>query len=399
MLDWNMKTWGLAFVIALGVTFEVIKLLPSSKTWEPENFQAPKVMPYSARINTRAALLGRQGPPNVLPLMAPKIVRPAAPTPPPLTKEQLDKMLAAAANKPAATEFDHDKKAEGKKDDEFEIVMDPKTGKLVKKKKKKKVAKKKEEEKKKEEPKATEQKVVQEDEDQDASEQDIDAAITTSINTGKLAPLPKNKADSPFESAEDWIKRLLGRPNLAETNRFIDHYRKNLVTSEVFYKIVNMMLEDSRPEMKKLGIHSATNVPTALSFQLLVASAANARNDASVKAKAEEGLKSYTQIARLPILKTVLKSGTPAAAAIKAANLVKTSAEQNLKAQASSTPPVNPQTQARNQTTFQAFMPILETLSRTATDPHVKTAASETKTALEALLGGSNTPSTLTAQQ
>jgi hypothetical protein len=398
MNDLNWKTWGFVFIIALGTTFEVIKRLPSSKAWDSENLRAPKVKHYAAR--GRAAGMNRQAPAMLPP---PAMIRPAqpvqqTPTPPPMTKEQLQALMAAHAGKPGETEFGG-KDDKAKKEDEWEIVLDPKTGKMVKRKKKKKVAKKEKKEEKKEEPKKEVEKKIAEEDDENHSdsEQDIDTAISAGLQTGKLAPLPKNKADEPFASAEEWIKRLLNRPNLAETNRFIDHYRKNLVTSEVFYKVVNAMLADSRAEMKKLGIHAVAQVPSAMSFQILVGAAGNSRNDASVKAKADEALNSYTAINRVGVLKSVLKGGAQPAVAIKAAQLVKTSAEQNLSAQSQGTTPPNTN-QTRNRTTYEGFRTLLDTLSRTATDAGVKAAAGETLARLNDLLTGSPSQ-TAVAQQ
>lgn len=396
MYDFNWRAWGLAFVIALGVIFEILKSVPAAKVWESDPLRMPKDKPYAAR-GYRPGMLGSNGkmpPAMVSPrgMVAPRpAAKPAvvAPTPPPMTKEQLQALLAAHAGKPGETTFG-EKKKEG--EDEWETVMDPKTGKMVKRKKKKKVAKKDKEKKeeKKEEAKPEPQQVAEDDDHKTDSEADIDSAITNGLKTGQLAPMPKNKADDPFQSAEDWMKLLLSRPNLAETNRFIAHYRQNLVNTETFYKVVNAMIEDNRPEMKKLGIHAAAQTATnSMSFQILATAATNSRNDSSVKAKAEEALNSYTAVNRVVYLKPILDRGTPVAAATKAAQLVKKSAEQNLSTTSSSTGGSN-NAQAKK-STYEKFLASLKNLSTTSSDATLKATASETLAALQGLLGDTST--------
>ncbi len=382
MNDLNWKTWGLVLIVALGGTFELIKRLPSSNAFDPETLRAQKLQPYAARSNNNGL---RRQPPAFLPMGAIKAKPTPKLVPPPLTKEGLQVLLAKQG---PSTETNFDEKAKlAKKDDgEWEIVIDPKTGKRVKRKKKK-VAKK--EEPKKEEPK----KIAEEkkEEQKETTDADIEDAIANNLNTGRLNPMPPTKADDAFNSAEDWIKRLLGRPNLAETNRFIDHYRKNLVSAEVFYKVVGMMIEDPRAEMKKLGILACGATPSPLSFQLVAGLINKNAGDAATKQKAEDVLNSYVELSRLAVLERILRGGSPPYATVQAAHKLEASAQKNLSAQATATPSPSPTpaAQQRNTNAYQRFLAILSNLAKISPDAGVKSAANQAHGTLQSLLGSS----------
>ncbi|MGE3760571.1 MAG: hypothetical protein AB7H97_22595, partial [Pseudobdellovibrionaceae bacterium] len=257
--DW--KIWALVAALAVGGIFEVVKHSPGRSTvgWDGEGSTLRgKEKAYSVphRPTNAAGMAPHfKAPPRAI-LPTRPVVAAEAPIPN-LTKDQVDKFLQQAQGP----------QKKMAKDDEWETVIDPKTGKKIKrKKKKKKVAKK---PKKKEEEVAAKPEKTEE-EPTKTDDKNINAAIAEVVATGSVAPpVPNNKPDDAFTSAEEWIKKLLNRPDLAETKRFIDHYNKNLVTAEVFYKVVGMMIEDPRPEMKKLGVLAAGASQSVMSFQLL----------------------------------------------------------------------------------------------------------------------------------
>jgi len=397
--DLNWKTWGLALALALGGTVELMKRLPSSKAWDQDNLRTPKFQPYAARGKGQ---LNRNQPPAFLPAMgAPAMVKPAPSkfVPPVMTKDQVA-ALVAHQNKPGQAEAEHGADAKKKKLDEseWEIVVDPKTGKRIKRKKKKVEAKK--EEEKKEEPKKIAEEPKDDGDQKSDSDADIDRAISANLNTGRLSPLPRPRADDAFNSAEEWMKRLLARPNLAETNRFIDHFRKNLVTADVFYKVIKAMLDDSRPEMKKLAVLALAATPTyPMSFQLLVDASTNQKHDNTVRAKATEALNPYgTEISRLGVLDKIIKGGATVNATYVALVKLEESAQKNLGAQQSAQQ-ANPSVAQARVASYQRFTTQLGNLSRTAPDARVKQQAGQTLATLQSLISAASTTASQPAPQ
>lgn len=169
-----------------------------------------------------------------------------------------------------------------------------------------------------------------------------------------------------------------------------------MVTPEVFFKIVGMMLEDSRAEMKKLGILACAATTTyPMSFQLLAGASTNTRNDAAVKAEADKALNAYIEFSKLGVLERVLKGGAPSLA-FTAAVLLEKSAQKNLGAQAQAgtaapTPTPTPTVQQRTINAYKRFVDILGALTRTSPDPKVKTQAGQTLATLQGLLGNTAT--------
>lgn len=391
MNDQNWKSWALVIVIVLGGGLELIKRLPKGESVLPRD-RAQEAQPYSVRKRVGGNAPTMLAPPTVI--GAPRVAhRPVVL--PSLTKEQMEKLAAAA---PKTTEFDHNgdkaKKAEAKKKDEaeWEIVVDPKTGKRIKRKKKK-VAKK-EEEKKEEVAKAEEAKPEEEDSAGDKDDEDIDGAIGRAIATGKAPASNSKKADDAFASAEEWMRILLNRPNLAETKRFIDHRLKALVSAEVFYKVVNAMLSDSRAQMKQLGVLCLGSTPGTLSWQGLVNTVTKYPNSPA-QTDAQKFIDGYQDIARLNFLQGIMQAGAGSQSTVLATKTLEASAQKYLGAQPQQNPPAGGQAApVRNYSkSYQPFVLILRSLGKSG-DQAIKAQAGSTLAVLEGLLqqNGSGQP-------
>ncbi len=399
--DMNWKTNLLIVVILLGASLEIIKRLPKA---DPLTSAAAlrgdaHTQPYNVRAKKVA---GHQRPQPPAMLAPPKMIKPIQATRPAhipaMTKEQMEKL---AASLPKATEFEHDKsKAKKKdgKDDEWEIVVDPKTGKRIKRRKKKvaKAVEKKEEVVQKEEPK-------EEETPPPAEEDDIDAAIASAMATGKAPVSNSRQADDAFASAEEWMRKLLSRPNVGETKRFIDHFNKALITPEVFYKVVNAMISDSRNEMKQLGVLCLGSTPSVLSFQLLAQVIKNERGGTPAQKDAEGFADKYKEIGRLALLERILRASTGSNPTVLALTKLEASATQYLNQ------PTQPQQQtgtgtqaaaapARNYSAnFQRFVPILTSLGKSR-DQAIKDQSGRTLSLLQGLLNNSTSTPTAPSQ-
>jgi hypothetical protein len=395
MNDMNWKTWAIIFIIAMGAGLEAIKRLPGNSRLVDEQAGIPGTTPYAVKMKNAPMVIGDA--PRTL---APKAVVVGGQT---LSRETLEKFIAA--NKPEATDFDKvlkgmadknaAKKKKSKDGDEWEIVVDPKTGKRYKRKKKKgaKAEKKKEEDvAKQEEPKKPEPK---------KDDMKIEDLMAETIQTGQLPP-PPNRADTPFADLEEWKRRLLTQPDASETRTFIDHYKNNLVSADIFYKITQMMIEDSRPEMKELGILCAGSTPSSMSFTLLAEVHNTERSGSSTRTYADGFLGQYANAGNLNILQQVMQSPADGSVAILATQKVDVAAQSLLapsknknKTPASGTNSTST-TQGSTQTHsnaayFKPFLTILQTMSR-GKDASVVAQAKSTLSNLQRLMYPNSNP-------
>jgi len=375
MQDLNWKTWGLIFVLAIGLAFEGIKRLPADKTqWDADNLKFPSaaIKPYQVKY--------KKNPPDILPMHQPA-GRPAAVKAGghTVSRETIEKFIAA--NSTQKNEFGHvDKGTEGKDakakkkkkgdDDEYEIIVDPKTGKRYRRKKKKIV--------KIEEPKVEVAKEEPKKEEPKSSDDEIEGLMNEAITNGSLPPT-NDKADTPFADLEEWKKRLLTRPDPKETRRFIEHYKNDLVTADIFYKIVSMMIEDSRPQMKELGVLCAGLTPSVMSFQVLADVIKAERSGSSLRTYTQSFIARYSDLNNLHILERILKSPSSSFVAVMATKSLDASVTRYL-SPAMNKPPKNATTQTTghsNSGFFMRFVNILNALVRNP-DSSVSTQARTT---------------------
>lgn len=380
MQDNNWKIWALIAALFVGISFEMIKRMPKDSprsAWDSDNLNdGNRQEPYSIRLQKNQSKT----------LVATKV---AANSQAQATREQLEKFIRE--NAPTQTQFGHDNK-EGetkaaaavkkkKDDDEWEEVIDPKTGKKIRRKKKKKHAKK--------EDKKQEVKPVAKEEPPKKNDHDLDSAIDDAINSGATAPAPPTDQDQAYNSLEDWIKRLLGRPDLAETKKFIQQYNSRLVSAEVFYKVTDMMLEDSRPEMKRLGVLCLSSTPSVMSFQMLAQVINQERSGSKIRQDAERAVLRYADMINMSVIETILRSPTPSYSTVVAAQTLETAARRYLSLEAARPPrPTQTSTASSSATYFRRYIAILEGLSK-STDASVKDQAGRTLTSLQSLLSPS----------
>ncbi|MGZ3724049.1 MAG: hypothetical protein ACXVA9_13995, partial [Bdellovibrionales bacterium] len=373
----------IAFV---GASFELLKHLPTSQnvSWEKENLHyGMDGKPYSVRE---------------LPKKLRAHARPAAHI------AGDSKVLADAlktynaAVQPTATEAEHKDApakaaaAEKKKinEDDYEIVIDPVTGKKVKRKKKKEA--KKEDAK----PKtvASSQPIVPTTADKEelTDARAIAAAIAESAATGEI-PLPiKPSSVAPFAGLQEWERLLLLRPDLAETKVFIQAFKSHTVSSDIYYKIIKLMLADSRPEMKSLGILCAGSVPSVLSFQILASAATTGTSD--LKTNAQKYLDAYSaSLANLAILQGVLRAGDNTASTI-ALRQLDAAAARFLTSTTTTPAPGTQNNHSPNAAQFQPFVAILTQMG-SSTDSTLASQAHQTLANLEKLLDGATSTSNL----
>lgn len=388
MQDSSWKVWVLAAIIAVGGTFELFKRMPSGKSplMDKENlrYSSEEDAPYSVRHEQMKL--------HKADAVAPRPVHVAAATNP-ILEEQMKQFNAANAQ--VATTADHKeagKVAKKKKDgEEYEIITDPVTGKKYRRKKKKDAKKDDKDKAKTEVAKLPlENKLPKHEPMEEDANAAIAAALAEAANGGPLAPTTPQEAKDPFTSAAEWERILLQRPDLNQTKHFIQEYRARTVSPEVYYKITQLMIQDSRPEMKSLGVLLAGASPSTASFQLLVGVAKGSSASATLKQQATALLNTYSQQANLVYLQGALR-GSDVNSALMATQLLGTAIQQASQQPGGGTPSTDPRAsntaQASNRTRFQPFVSILTQLSASAQDATLASQARQTLNDLQALLG------------
>ncbi len=386
MQETNWKTWATIAIVLVGATFEVFKRLPerASSTWDMENLNINNAsQPYNVRNNIRSDLSGRRNSDSRFA----KPTKVAAQSQ--LTRDKLEQFVRA--NAPKQTNFDHLNSPENKttankkkknKDDEWEEIIDPRTGKKIRRKKKKKQAKK---EEKKEQPQVTQQ------EEQPPSEQEednnIDGTLNQAIASGAVSPPPDTSKNELNNSMDDWIKRLLTQPSTAETKRFIEQYSNRLISAEIFYKITEMMIEDSRQDMKRLGVLCAGLTPSVMSFQVLAQVVEKERSDSKPRQDAESFLNRFTDMNYINVLENILRARIPSYSTLLAAQKLEVAAQRHL-SQNKKLPPSRQPTQSAlnaNANYFRRYLNILKNLAN-SNNVSIKEQAGRTLASLQNLL-------------
>lgn len=358
MPESNWKTWVLVTLVMIGFSFQLLKRLPGrpSAVWDRENLRFTTGTPYS--VSTSG-------------------VRPSRPRPTHIAADQrvLREALAKyeASNKPAQGGFkDKNKKDAAKAKDKSKD----------KDKKKKKDDAKKDDKQKTDTEAAPQIPNLQQAPPSDQSG-DIGAAAAAAAKTGQLPPNFDPAGEAGFGTLEDWEHRLLGHPSLAETQTFIKDYQDHLVSSAIFYKVTGMMIDDSRPEMKELGIMCAGLTPSVQSFEMLTAAEKSSGPSSAPGKNAAQYLSKYDSMSDLSMLQNILSAADPYSETV-ALQMVDQLA-RTAGASAGQTP--NPSAQGGNANGFKPLIPIL-TKMENGQNSTLAQQAQQTLSDILALTGG-----------
>ncbi|MCB0369655.1 MAG: hypothetical protein KDD45_09475 [Bdellovibrionales bacterium] len=212
----------------------------------------------------------------------------------------------------------------------------------------------------------------------------------------------KNESDSPYDAAgapfiaeteEDtekqsvnelitkWSDDLLKTPDYKLLNEFISLKQTGQIPNEVFYPVVQMLIDDSRESMRLMGVFALSSTPSQESFEMLISLEQTSPFGSSVSQNISQAKQSYTSINQLKVLQNVLYSSENMIAIKEAARLVNTAATRYL---ANNNTDVSEQGQTGehplpNSTYISAFNPfknILRSLATTSSDTDIINEAS-----------------------
>lgn len=108
----------------------------------------------------------------------------------------------------------------------------------------------------------------------------------------------------------EFIKDFLDQPTEQSTLMLVGRFQAGEITSPQFYQIVQEMLQDSRNEVKRLGLFALGSTPSTESFLRLVSIGQEQGVSADLSAQAQTYLGQYAALDYLPALEPILASNS-----------------------------------------------------------------------------------------
>lgn len=271
---------------------------------------------------------------------------------------------------------------------------DKKTEKDAKKDDKKKDDKKKKKKKKKVDGKDENKGSEPNSDEADDTEEDksAEAAAPAPADAGFTGGVVAAEPSAYPLSLKEWQDYLLGTPDYKRTTEFIRLYQTGIVEPEIFYTIVDQMLDDTRYRMREFGVMSLGATPSVRSFTVLV-DVHNAETTA-IKDYAARHIRAYSQLQFLRILASALSAdnATPTLS-LEALRLLQQASQRYLKNLNTGQPTEQGNNDDRGPAAtsmvvrhFDPFLPVLLQMSQSASNSDIRHYATQALSELQALL-------------
>ncbi len=187
----------------------------------------------------------------------------------------------------------------------------------------------------------------------------------TGINTTppRNTTSPTMPPASNQKDFEQWKKILLGNPDVKAIESFVQAYKTQQISKENFYKLIGLMLQAEKLDIRQLAILALTKTPSDSSFLALVNLLQQTPQDAPLFSTLDMALNTYLEIDNLPILEKILTSSTSLFAVIYATQKIEQAALRYLQTQQ------DPTITQASVPTFQRFLSVLQNLNQPTQDP------------------------------
>lgn len=252
-----------------------------------------------------------------------------------------------------------------------------------KKKKKKKVAKKKKEKKEDQGPVVASQPKPDPKQPNPSSGSFQTPPGSSAAFTPPTNGVPPKLTDA--ELIEKWTQTLLNNPTPENVNKFIDEYLGRKFSDEVFYTVVDSLLDSNRNQTISYGLLCLSATPSEASFSRLVHYQTSKSNVPWIASEVDRHLNAYTQRYKINLLNEILSKSNDSTVLLKATNLLVSSAEKNLNPNAQSTQQVSAQSMTLTQNAYNNSIKILTQLENQG-DKQVQSAAQSAVDTLTRLL-------------
>lgn len=227
-----------------------------------------------------------------------------------------------------------------------------------------------------------------------AKENEAPAENEAANNTGSDAPPVFGgpmRAFDQFEpkSAQEWEAFLLKEIDPERVKRFVKLYQTGIVKKDIFFPVIEAMLEDPRPRMRQLAINALGAANSSQSFEMLI----HTRQTDAEKSNRELAaryLRNYGSANLFAVLNEVISASSDSDAVYEALQLVKAAAEDSLKG-SKGAPPATTGVQASSLTAswIRMYSPFVSSIQRTirqSNNGNIKYMGSQALAAINSLI-------------
>lgn len=221
-------------------------------------------------------------------------------------------------------------------------------------------------------------------ESDDTGPGDQDSGVAGGFNNSLIPQT--NEATPVAQVIEQWASELLKSPDYRLLNEFISLKQTGAIPDEVFYAVIQMMLDDSREDIQVMGVEALGATPSQNSFEKLVDVRQKAIFGSRVAQNVSQHINGYSNLNQVSALRNVFYSSDNLEAIRVAAQLVDQAASRYLVAGSSGD--VGSQDQAVRPSTssidiFKGFTVILRSLVESSTDQQIVSAATQALSRIE----------------
>lgn len=208
---------------------------------------------------------------------------------------------------------------------------------------------------------------------------------------GTAAPIQPMTGEP--KTLEEWLAYVLREPNYEHTMKLITQYQVREIGADIFYGVVQEMLNDSRAKMHEYAVMALGSAPSTKSFGLLQIAIASEHEGSELRLQARNYLKTYSRMEYLKYLISIVTSETAEDTRYEALRMIRLSAEQNLKSTTRPSTSGNGSTGGSGSVSvtttrqFNPLVPILTRLIQTSNDQNVRNEATSTLQRIQSLLG------------
>lgn len=110
------------------------------------------------------------------------------------------------------------------------------------------------------------------------------------------------------KTVSEWLTLITNSPSSENLNSLILSYQARTITAQVFYGVLDKLIDSKKPEIRAMAVTALVATPSAASFELLVEVISKEPATSPNLAKAKAGLDAYKKVNNLSTLNHVLTS-------------------------------------------------------------------------------------------
>ena len=187
-------------------------------------------------------------------------------------------------------------------------------------------------------------------------------------------------------TAKEWEDYLLREPDFERTSKFVRYHQVGIVSNQIFFDVTSLMVLDSRPKMREMGVMALGASPNSRSFAMLVQLQRSESANSPLKGQVSRYIQMYKRLENLRHLASALtqqqQTETSALTSYEALKLLRMAVAEYIDDPVPA--PGSVQAQGRVPATapaskyFGPLLPVLTGVSAHSPDANVRQAAQQT---------------------